>query len=330
MLAVILGIVAWRGYLVSRVFFVSTGSLAGAEIFEPVDKFRLESGDKTVLLFFTLTSNSGIPLISELEVVNLGEWRLSLPVNTYVELNDGMVVEVSKLYYAGERLSNQTTGLGFLTDVVEQTAGVKIDGYFSMDTTGCRSDESLCSLTELANGLDWTDLVVAPGKAESALQKVSASCEAREVPQLLQLTYSDLIESQDVPVNRLEQSTLQGQPVIFLRSSVVSDTIRRFPVSRPIMIEQARVEVYNGTDVAGLAGQNAVKFRNSGLNVTRTEDAPLTLETTTVYVNDYDDFSASVGVVQHDLGGKAVIKREKPPFSSAGDVVVVMGYNSVE
>lgn len=325
----LVSLVAWSVVLVFRLGSIEISQLHGGEAFDEISKERLESTDKTVILAFEIDRSEGLSLLRSLSIVNLGHWRLDLPVNAVVEIEQGMIVEVSKLYHAGERLSSETSGIGFLVDVIEDAALITVDGYLVLDVTDCKDGDQVCTLSDLNQTLKFPAVWVSTKKAGEGLSRVSANCEHKALSALLNGGFSGVPRAKEVPISKLERASLHGETVAFLRPRALSEAIQAFPADKQIMIEQARVEVYNGTAMSGLARNVTRKLKNSGINVTRTEDAPVTLETTAIFVKDYSDFTYTTDIIKHDLGGLAEIKQENPPFFSAADIVVVMGYNAI-
>jgi|GEM_PF-5538156 len=329
---VFLGLLGWRAYQVINVYSIETGVLPGADSFSTLTRERITGDDKTIIAVFEFEKQGDTTLVQALSIIDVGHWGLLLPVDASIMVDQNLSVEVGKLYYAGERLSNQTTGLEFLVTELEKTASVKIDGYIALDLSECDFAAEACSLHEVFSSIEPARVWLSPTRAKRALQRISSNCDLVALQSVLKLNYSQSSDSvsKTVSLDLLDKTTLQGEQVYFLKPSVIEDLIQSFPVPTESMIEQARVEVYNGTDYAGLAGAKAKVFRNSGINVTRTEDAPLTLEETTIFIKDYESYANTVATIKHDLGGNAIVLQAEPNFLTAGDVVVVMGYDSIQ
>ncbi len=96
-------------------------------------------------------------------------------------------------------------------------------------------------------------------------------------------------------------------------------------VDRSLEKERVRVEVYNGSGVAGAAKQFGRKIENSGCDVVRYENAPSTTDRTVVYVSDKDDYKSSLEIVTEILSGSFNLIEGRPAFMTTGDIVVVLG-----
>jgi len=122
--------------------------------------------------------------------------------------------------------------------------------------------------------------------------------------------------------------------------------------SRAVEKEQAKVEVFNSSDIGGLAGSIGRYVKNNGLTLLRSGNSPVDIDTTTIFVTDPIKYEHSVNMVKayvsrvlywtsltngiiikdinedgiinsHDIEIKVVTGR--PSFLTTGDIVVVVG-----
>jgi hypothetical protein len=107
------------------------------------------------------------------------------------------------------------------------------------------------------------------------------------------------------------------------------DTVYRGLISkiidRALEKERARVEVYNGSGVAGAALQFGRKIENAGCDVVRYENAPKTIDRTVLYISNEANFDNSLKVVSEILSGSYDLVVGRPEFMTTGDIVVVLG-----
>lgn len=96
-------------------------------------------------------------------------------------------------------------------------------------------------------------------------------------------------------------------------------------IDRQVESERVRVEVYNGTGVAGKAGSYAREILNNGCDVVRFGNTPQPLERTQVYISDESEFDNSFKVVAEVLFDRYEILEERPSFMTTGDIVVLLG-----
>lgn len=96
-------------------------------------------------------------------------------------------------------------------------------------------------------------------------------------------------------------------------------------IDRTLEKERVRVEIYNGSGVAGAAQQFGRKIENSGCDVVRYENAPKTIDRTVVYISNQENFKSSIKVVSEILSGSYDLIEGRPEFMTTGDIVVVLG-----
>jgi len=94
--------------------------------------------------------------------------------------------------------------------------------------------------------------------------------------------------------------------------------------SREYNAELSRVEVYNGSDISGLAFRYKRLLSNNGINVIRYDNAPDIYERTTVYITN-DKFPITKDVIIDTVGSDVEIINANPSFITTGDFVVVLG-----
>ncbi len=95
--------------------------------------------------------------------------------------------------------------------------------------------------------------------------------------------------------------------------------------SRSVEKEQARVEVYNGSGVAGLASRYARRIQNFGIKVVRYDNSPTELEKTTIYISNTEKFENSFDNVENLVCGSCDVITGRPDFITTGDIIVILG-----
>ena len=96
-------------------------------------------------------------------------------------------------------------------------------------------------------------------------------------------------------------------------------------IDKELEKERVRVEVYNGTDVAGRALIYSRKIQNSGCDVVRFGNAPVGHERTQIYISDKNQFKNSLKVISDVLLGRFEMLEERPSFMTTGDIVIILG-----
>ena len=89
--------------------------------------------------------------------------------------------------------------------------------------------------------------------------------------------------------------------------------------------ERARIEVYNGSEIDGIAYQLGRKIVNSGGDVVRYGNSPSTIEKTTIYVPNMDDYINSFNLISEILSGRFEVIKGRPSFMTTGDIVIILG-----
>ena len=125
-----------------------------------------------------------------------------------------------------------------------------------------------------------------------------------------------------------EDLSASGGQVRYMNTGEFDKVYRRLVakiVDRTLEKERVRVEVYNGSGVAGAAQQFGRKIENSGCDVVRYENAPKTIDRTVVYVSNEESFKNSLKIVSEVLSGSYDLVAGRPEFMTTGDIVVVLG-----
>jgi hypothetical protein len=94
---------------------------------------------------------------------------------------------------------------------------------------------------------------------------------------------------------------------------------------RDIEREQVKIEVYNASEIEGLASRYSRKFENSGIEVVRFENAPNTVEKTEVYISKKDKYPVSLSIVSKLLVVETSLIDGRPDFMTTADIVVILG-----
>lgn len=88
--------------------------------------------------------------------------------------------------------------------------------------------------------------------------------------------------------------------------------------------EQARIEIFNGTDVSGWGSRYERWIKHLGGDVIRVKNAPQQGEGTTIYVTDLEKYSYTVERIS-SLWEDVKIEEGRPGFITTGDIVIVLG-----
>jgi len=143
------------------------------------------------------------------------------------------------------------------------------------------------------------------------------------------------LNSADIRVGFTRQSSLQaadtqaGIGKAMLVENIDKDVQSIF-LDANVAKEQVRLEVLNGTEMAGLAGKYSRSFDNSGIRVVRTGNAISQSRETILFVENPDDYSNTIEQIKIVFDGKIKIIEEEYKYKHIGNVVLVVGKDSLE
>jgi len=92
-----------------------------------------------------------------------------------------------------------------------------------------------------------------------------------------------------------------------------------------VKLEQAKVEIMNGTDIQGLANKKARLLRNLGCRIVRIGNSTRRVDKSYLYVLNPENYKETINEIKSVFNDEIVILREEYPFRHIGDLVVVVG-----
>ncbi len=124
-----------------------------------------------------------------------------------------------------------------------------------------------------------------------------------------------------------EELSDTGEFVYQLDTQEIDNKIRSLKgifFDQDVVREQARVEVYNAGDSAGMASFYRRLLQNLGFNVIRHGNCPVNYDKTTVFVSDEQKFASSLNIVKGLFIIDIEVVDERPDFMNTGDIVVII------
>lgn len=115
--------------------------------------------------------------------------------------------------------------------------------------------------------------------------------------------------------------------------NLIDENVSAYFKDIDIMKEQAAIEVYNGTEITGLAGNRRRFFQNLGANIVKFGSYPTnTVTTSLLYVpsKNVDLYKNNIIMIQKLLRGNVKITFEEYKYNFSGDLILVMGQDSVD
>lgn len=270
----------------------------------------------------------------------------------------GNAVPVSSFKYAGNFLKTGR-GIEYAVWQIEQLIGIKVDNYvwFSNEANkayketlllhtksseGIKSffnedyntSEEVLNTLIMFEDLDIFDMNSLVLDSEIYKESIYSNLSFLEIlkemysvsgriknlePIVLDLSQTNYIEE--------KLSDTGGMTSYFVSTNFDKDwrTILDMYPDKDLEKERVRVEVYNGSGISGAAYHFARKIENSGCEVVRYDNSPNTLDVTTFYVPNVDDYKKSLDVVGDLFLSGYTLVESRPDFMTTGDIVVVLG-----
>ncbi len=277
-----------------------------------------------------------------------------------LEENFGNSISVSSFRYAGDFLQ-EGRGVEYAIWQIGQMLGIKVDNYIWLSPEGVKNysemygdisevEDKLKEYYKVSEGDSLNDSFF---KLSTMSTKYSALKNMTKLSNLIDsnsMVYSNLgftgflqffeslnktiikTETYGIDLSYARYSTedlsTSGGQIRYINTdefdSVYRNLIAKI-IDRALEKERVRVEIYNGSGVAGAAKQFGRKIENSGCDVVRYENAPKTMDRTILYISNEQNFVNSLKVVSEILSGSYDLVVGRPEFMTTGDIVVVLG-----
>jgi hypothetical protein len=88
--------------------------------------------------------------------------------------------------------------------------------------------------------------------------------------------------------------------------------------------EQARIEIFNGTEISGWGSRYERWVKHLGGDVIRVKNAPQQSHGTVIFVTDRDEYAYTVDRIS-SLWDHVTITEGRPDFITTGDIIIVLG-----
>jgi len=277
-----------------------------------------------------------------------------------LEENFGSAIPISSFRYAGDTLQ-EDRGVEYSVWQISQMLGITFNNYIYINSEANSTLDTIFGedvvhkdrYQEVFKAEDKTSLSEGFFKLQALSSKISfvkSFFKLGEFNNFNNNIYSNLSFVQTINVLESIEKTLQSTEsyVIDLANPKYSEEklsntggIKRYFLStefdksyrelisllidRELEKERARVEVYNGSGVAGAAMQFGRKIENSGCDVVRYENAPKTIDKTIVYISKPEDFKKSFKIVSEIFSDNFELVHGRPDFMTTGDIVIILG-----
>lgn len=256
--------------------------------------------------------------------------RIDIPTNIYVTEEGVDSFPITSTNSVGEFLKHDS-GKEYTLDYISNLLGVKFDNYVWVVNSNTTTDDFLSTLSvwSILSNLKYSrDL---KGNLYSNLPILNLIKEVNFVNQVLGNYQYEEMDILDCCVEEFVISSTRTQLRFNSRSfdNEFSKYIKGF-VSRDVERERVNVEVYNASNISGLASEYARKIRHTGSRILRFDNAPTMYEETIIYVPEPEGYVNSLLLIRDVVGEEVEVVNERPSFVTTGDIVVVLGKDIVK
>jgi hypothetical protein len=251
--------------------------------------------------------------------------KINIPTSIYVTEDGVDSYPISSMNAVGEFLEH---GLGkeYTVNYLSSLLGLKFDNYVwltnnSSDTTDFLSKLSIWSiLFDFKYNYELKDNLYSNLPILNLIEEVNF---------INQISSNYQFESVDILDCCIDQFVISGsrKEVRFNTKKFDSEITKYIKelVSKEVERERVNVEVYNASDVSGLASEYARKIRHTGCRILRYDNSPNLYESTVIYVPELEGYENSLSLVRDVVGENIEIIEGRPKFITTGDIVVVLG-----
>ena len=279
---------------------------------------------------------------------------------TGLEENFGSAIPISSFRYAGDTLQ-EDRGVEYSVWQISQILGITFNNYIYINSEANSTIDAVFGEDVIAKDR-YRETFKAGDKASLSegffrLQAISSKIsfvkslfKVNELRNFNNNIYSDLSFIEGITMLKNVEKTLKATESYAIdladtkySKEELSDSggIKRYLLSKEfdnsyralisLLIdkelekERVRVEVYNGSGVAGAAMQFGRKIENSGCDVVRYENAPNTIDKTIMYISKPEDFKKSFKIVTEIFSDNFELIEGRPDFMTTGDIVIILG-----
>ena len=254
--------------------------------------------------------------------------RIDIPTNIYVTENSIDDFPLSSIYSVGEFLRHNS-GKEYTIEYMSDLLGMKIDNYVWIVNSSKDLEEFRSKLSVVNILFDFGYSQELRGNIYSNLQIFNL---IKEINFINQAVSNYDYEEMDISKCCVESVTISAsrQQLRFKTGSFDEELSKYIDelVSRDVERERVNVEVYNGSNVSGLASEYSRKIRHTGCRILRYDNAPNIYEKTIIYVPDLESYENSLKLIRDVVGENVEVRYERPTFITTGDIIILLGTDS--
>jgi hypothetical protein len=256
--------------------------------------------------------------------------RVRIPTEVYVSEEGVDNYPISSMASVGEFLQYDS-GKEYTVKYMSNLLGLKFDNYVWLDDSRGDTDSFLSNLSIWSILFNFKYNAKLKGNLYSNLPILNL---IKEVNFLNQTFTNYQYESMDI-LECCVESVIVSEKRKHLEFRI-NDFDAEFGkyvgglVSKEVEKERVNVEVYNASNISGLASKYARKIRHTGCRILRFDNSPQIYNKTAIYVPEPEEYSNSLQLVRDIVGKDVEIKYERPVFITTGDIVLVLGTDLVK
>jgi hypothetical protein len=297
-----------------------------------VSSIQLDDGELSTdnALVNTLFISSDKERINNIEVVVYSKdrerfLRIDIPTNIYTLNDNNDSFPLSSLVEVGDFLESNS-GKSYTVKSLSTLLGLKFDNYVWLDSSDSNLEKFISDLSifnilfnfkynsdlesNLYSNLPILNLI----KEINFLNQVYNNYQYEEFD-VLDCCVEQFIISNNIQEWRFDKGSFDQE-----LSKYIGEL-----VSREVERERVNVEVYNASDINGLASTYARKIRHTGCRILRFDNSPSIEEKTTIYVPEPESYKNSLELIKDVVGEGIEVRYERPLFITTGDIILVLG-----
>lgn len=166
----------------------------------------------------------------------------------------------------------------------------------------------------------WRNRDIVP-QIESDMSVGDVYAFARDFSALPEKSVSTHVVSDDEIMKVIDE---KGAQVSLVSVSAIDSLLEALSQDKRIDREQARVEIFNGTEISGWGSRYERWVKHLGAEVIRVKNAPLQIGGTVIYVTDLEKYAYTVERIS-TLWDDVKIVEGRPNFVTTGDIIIVLG-----
>lgn len=256
------------------------------------------------------------------------EDMLALPVDRYVVVEKqqmlNLITNLGINYLTDQDINDPDAGKFIRGEVL---SGGKLVNYLAADVAGwdsknARIEKFFKDRLASLNISVFLKLLL----TDNLSSYIATNLTSGEIFNLcLQINANPALRIIDLSSSVFHQVKTADSTVILPATTDVDNTLMAGYQRVDVMREQVRIEVYNATNVSGLANQTKRMLANQGANVIRAGNYPNTQDKNKLYVKDLNATKYNVLLIKQLLRDNVTIINADYPFNHTGELVLVLG-----